>query len=1113
MKKRLIALLSVCSIVFTSVFSSSISVYADIFDEDLAVDDFAEGDDNTSDDAVGELIEFTKEGREIIYWKENIREQGGFYEICGDWLYYVDPEKYCLSAINTETEKKVKITDYPVANLNVYDNNLYYTDLSGSLIDVRLDPTALTDVTLGGRLYRMEEADSPSRHCEPYEIGEEGMVYYDLAFDEDGFFCLEGYEGLMGRDLEYSRLNENGEQIGSLSLAPEDEIVKSYEQDGYVYLEVDHIDPETGDNAGYILKFDRDNNTGIREYIFGEDLHAYNGDINYISTLDSYLYQIPDGYAEAKRISVTPVSTYNIDEGTIFAISAVGNVAIVIAEEDDIEPFAISTTAPAGGMTNYIEPVTRSDEIYEEIQKNAEEVLKNISDIVDEQVSNAKHALEIAQVRMQMGNYDGFAQEWENEKVRLEAQEKAKFVGPSEDTGTTINSITTTPIDSAKGATKITDISSMPIDRSEPLKEDYFNYREELVEQKTEKLEKELEAVNDVRSELAKARRKLAKIDYGNPLPSFLKGWDEFDETKADKYQDLKVEEAIELARKQVIEEGYVDLLDPRLYESINKKNNTGSGSTAVNSDNNINEDSNVNEENNEPGVDPCLAVEILLTDICSEAGAGCGAKYYDSNELSEYYSAYSSIFKDGYFDVRSYDVIGVDAMLSGYGIADSDRDRLWNEFNDIVRGCLARCNFLTSLVETAPDGSKALVRVNLSNYLAVTDKSAQELFDNWSDSVGYGMDFIYSTNTDAILSFTQYLIENAIYSAPGEKTYDVMVYSHPTLGWVCDVSDEPGMSATQILSPEDAKTYSGSLSGGESGEAVNGESFSESSDSGEAVNGEVPSESSAEDEAANSEAGDSSSSQAETIQDENEEHYDQSKQPDYSPNSMAEIINSFELEKTNGDKVNGYMSVPFSRPNTLKLTVVDKKGIDHKNALDNFLDSLFGFKPDTFTAYSDIYKNSEKVKNTERVVLDNSLPGKRPVEIKVDNEIVVEKNPRPISDTISDIKDSMIGAVKNKYEELYSKITGTPINQEVYDPNYHFPPSYVDDRRLPLTVLPEKERDARQADKIKALEDQMRKEIQKSIQKEKEKKTKEAAGEEIIDVKEYFKQPKRRLQ
>ena len=47
--------------------------------------------------------------------------------------------------------------------------------------------------------------------------------------------------------------------------------------------------------------------------------------------------------------------------------------------------------------------------------------------------------------------------------------------------------------------------------------------------------------------------------------------------------------------------------------------------------------------------------------------------------------------------------------------------------------------------------------------------------------------------------------------------------------------------------------------------------------------------------------------------------------------------------------------------------------------------------------------------------------------------------------------------------------------------------------------------RDARQADKIKALEDQMR--------KEKEKKTKEAAGEEIIDVKEYFKQPKRRLQ
>ena len=1098
MKKRLIALLSVCSIVFTSVFSSSISVYADIFDEDLAVDDFAEGDDNTSDDAVGELIEFTKEGREIIYWKENIREQGGFYEICGDWLYYVDPEKYCLNAINTETEKKVKITDYPVANLNVYDYNLYYTDLSESLMDVRLDPTALTDVTLGGKLYRMEEADSPSRHSEPYEIGEEGMVYYDLAFDEDGFFCLEGYEGLMGKDLEYAKLNEDGEQIGSLSLAPEDEIVKSYEQDGYVYLEVDHIDPETGDNGGYILKFDRDNGTGSREFIFGEDLHAYNGDINYISTLDSYLYQIPDGYAEARRISVTPVSTYNIDEGTIFAISAVGNVAVVIAEEDDIEPFAISTTAPAGGMTNYIEPVTRSDDIYEEIQENAEQVLKNISDIVDEQISKAEHALEIAHVRVLNGDYDGFAEEWENEKVRVEAQEKAKFVGPSEDTGTILNSITTTPIDSAKGATKITGISTMPIDRSEPSREDYFNYREELVEQKTAEMEKELEAVPEVRAELAKDRRKLAKKNYGDPLPSFLKGWDEFDETKADDYQDLKVEEAIELARKQGIEEGYVDLLDPRLYESINKKNNTGSGSTAVNSDNNINEDSNVNEENNEPGVDPCLAVEILLTDICSEAGAGCGAKYYDSNELPEYYSAYSSIFKDGYFDVRSYDVIGVDAMLSGYGIADSDRDRLWNEFNDIVRGCLARCNFFTSLVETAPDGSKALVRVNLSNYLAVTDKSAQELFDNWSDSVGYGMDFIYSTNTDAILSFTQYLIENAIYNAPGEKTYDVMVYSHPTLGWVCDVSDEPGMSVTQILYPDDAKTYSGSLSGGESGGAPSG-----SSAAGEAVKDEASSESSA--------ATDSPSTQEETVQDENIEHYNRSEEPDFSPNSLMDNIRNVELEKTNGDKVTGYMSVPFSRPNTVKIKVVDRKGIDHKNALDNFLDSLFGFKPNTFTSYSDIYNNSEKVQNTERVVLDNSLPGKRPVEIMVNNDVVVEKDPRPISDTLSDIKDSMINAVKNKYEELYSKVTGTPINQEVYDPNYHFPPSYVDDKRLPLTVLPEKERDARQADKIKALEDQMRKEIQKSIQKENERKKKEAAGEEIIDVTEYFKQPQRR--
>ena len=78
MKKRLIALLSVCSVIFTSVSVSGVSVFADTV--------------------------FTEEEREIIYWKENVREQGGFYEICGDWLYYVDPEKYSLYAINMLTD-------------------------------------------------------------------------------------------------------------------------------------------------------------------------------------------------------------------------------------------------------------------------------------------------------------------------------------------------------------------------------------------------------------------------------------------------------------------------------------------------------------------------------------------------------------------------------------------------------------------------------------------------------------------------------------------------------------------------------------------------------------------------------------------------------------------------------------------------------------------------------------------------------------------------------------------------------------------------------------------------------------------------------------------------
>lgn len=867
MKKRLIALLSACAVTFMSVITPGVFVYADVFDEEAESDDFyeeaesddfTEGDDATSDDEVNDFIEFTKEGREIIYWKENVREQGGFYEICGDWLYYVDPAKYCLYAINMETEKKVKITNYPVANLNVYNNVLYCTDLSGSLMDIRLDPTSLTDVTLGGKLYKMEAADNPSKKSELVNIGEEGMAYYNLDFDQDGFFCLEGYEGLMGKDLEYAKLNENGEQIGSLSLAPEDEIVKSYEQDGYVYLEVDHIDPETGVNAGYVLKFDRDNGTGSREFIFGENLQAYNGDINYISTEDNYLYQIPDGYADAKRISVTPVSTYNIDDGMILAISAAGNVAIAIAEEEELQPFAISTTAPAGGMTNYIEPVTRSDSMYEDIQKNADQVLKQISDTVDEQVSNAKHALEMAHVRAQVGDYDAFEEEWENEKVRQEAQEKAKFVGPSEDTGTTINSITTTPIDSAKGATKITDISTMPIDRSVSQNEDYSNYREKLIENKVAEVEKELEAVPKIKSELAEGRNKLADEKYGNPLPSLLNGWNEFDETQASTYQNIKFEEAVELARKQTIEEGYVDLLDPVLYEPLNKKKNTtttgngtGTGNGSVYETSN-----NAGEDANNSIIDPCSAVEILLNDITSKSGiTGAAEKYYNSEQISAYYAAYGKLFKDKRFDVSAYDLLEMNSLLQSRGITGMDADMVYDKLINKCKECLANCQYSTSLVEITPDNCKALVRVTVSNYLDFRGTDSQELFNEWAASAGYGMKYIYSTNTTAIISFLEFAIEHEIYNSPSSKSFDVVLYSDPVLGWVCDTSDTPGKCVTQIVYMPDAETYSGSLAGGGS----DGES-SASSESGGA-----PSASSAAGGAAIGESGGAPSASSES--------------------------------------------------------------------------------------------------------------------------------------------------------------------------------------------------------------------------------------------------------
>lgn len=1086
MKKRSIALVIACTVIFTTVFSPNLSGYADILDDENSSVDTSE-DYTSVDYDLDEPVFFTKEGREIIYLKENLREQGGFYEMCGDWLYYVDPEEYALFAINVETEETVQLTDYPVANLNVYDNTLYFTDLSESLMGIRLDPSALTDVTLGGKLYKLEKADSPSEDSEPVDISEEGKVYYYLVFDEDGFFCLEGDEGLMGKDLEYSKLNKDGEQIGALSLAPEDEIVKSYEQDGYVYLEVDHIDPESGDNAGYILRFDRDNGTGSREYIFGEDLHAYNGDIYFICTLDSYLYRIPDGYSEARRISVTPVSKYSIVDGTLMVISSVGNVAIVISEEEDIDPFAIFITVPAGEMINYIEPVTRSDKIFEKAQKDADEALEKIAEEEEQKEKEKRRRGGLVEATPFPGPDRKWLEEWLEEwdrkqRAEREAREAKEAAAREAEAGK--NALP--PIDNGGGTTP--DDSTSPEDYGETPIEDYDDYRRRLAENKGEEAEKERESVPDIRPALEDARQRLAREEYGEPLPSADKGWNKFDEGKAKDYQAAKEKEAAELAEKPGTEEGYVNLLDPRLYEFVNKKNNTGSGSTASDSYNSTDEDSNSDKDSNVSGIDPCKAVEIILSDILSETKSGIPGKYYSGEQLSAYYSAYGDVYENADYglDFRNYDNIGLDSMLKGVGFSDSEVNQLWDRVNTNVKNGFASCRFTTSLVEISPDGSRALVRVNASNYLDVSDMSGNDLFEEWKASVGYKGSAVYSYDSKNVRSYMDYALDHIFYNNPGTKAFDVMVYSDPVLGWVCDTSEDVGKSAYQIILVSESGTYSGSLSG----------SRSDGNSSGNSESGGAPSGSSAAGGAAN---------------DSNTRHYDPTQPTDASKrnDNMTEFFKQVELEKDNGDKASGYMSIPFSRPNTLKITVLDRKVTDQKNALDSFLNSIFGFRPDTYRDYSDTHPGIDVPENTTRVVLDNSLPGERPVEIMVTKNVVLEQKPRPISDTLSDIKDSFIDAAKNAYEAIYEKVTGTPINKEVYDPNLHFPPSYEDGVQQPLVELPREILDKRQEGKIKALEEQMRKDYQKYNEKKaNEEKMKAENGGVLIDVSEYFKQP-----
>lgn len=290
--------------------------------------------------------------------EQNIRELGGFYAEALGLVFYPDPKHdNHLYAINLETKKKIAVTDFMAVNLCVVNDALYFTDVSMSVLEGDEFYDEITRMFYGGNLYRISSISNMGQEPVVEQIGEEGCAYYQLSSGEDCLYALSGDSSseAAAMDWAYFKLDYKGNKIGYLTSGEEETILSAVSADGFLYMEVQRLG-ENGLNDGYILKIDRDYGTGSVEYLLGQDLHVYENNIYFISTQDSYLYEIKSENMVAKKISCCKLMSYTIKEGGhISAVCANGKTGAFLSQQEGFLPFQYFYTYSVNGWLNYIE--------------------------------------------------------------------------------------------------------------------------------------------------------------------------------------------------------------------------------------------------------------------------------------------------------------------------------------------------------------------------------------------------------------------------------------------------------------------------------------------------------------------------------------------------------------------------------------------------------------------------------------------------------------------------------------------------------------------------------------------------------------------------------------
>lgn len=271
------------------------------------------------------------------------------------FIYFNRAEDDCLCAENKETGKVTKLADFAAANINVANGALYFTDMSESFTTAATNNTGVCEHRYGGKMYKVDNLSNLENSFELRQIGNSDMAYYNLKYDENGFFALGMYED---NTTEYLKLDDEGDEAGYLGVDYGETIVNAIELNGWLYLEVMTENDEGETYEGFILCIDRDNGSGKKTSIGGMYMHQVSGCVVFQSTKDGYLYAINPGEDKAYVISYYAVQNFYVAVDNIVCMGVRPSgfkVNFMINKDYWLTPYHHTWTVPVNGWKNAIE--------------------------------------------------------------------------------------------------------------------------------------------------------------------------------------------------------------------------------------------------------------------------------------------------------------------------------------------------------------------------------------------------------------------------------------------------------------------------------------------------------------------------------------------------------------------------------------------------------------------------------------------------------------------------------------------------------------------------------------------------------------------------------------